>query len=104
MTYALSIIAESQDTDYLIRNASWLAGICSLPVYILLTNRLNFLGSGLTVFLDILVRAIASGHKPNSLLFTMSPNCRCCVNSFTTDLFQDSEVVLMMEVIRKYSI
>jgi uncharacterized protein with PQ loop repeat len=36
-TYALSIIAASRDTDYLIRNASWLAG------------------SGLTVFLDILV-------------------------------------------------
>ncbi|KAG1751161.1 PQ-loop-domain-containing protein [Suillus lakei] len=36
-TYALSIIAASRDPDYLIRNASWLAG------------------SGLTVFLDILV-------------------------------------------------
>lgn len=29
MTYALSIIAASRDADYLIRNASWLAGICS---------------------------------------------------------------------------
>lgn len=28
-TYALSIIAASRDADYLIRNASWLAGICS---------------------------------------------------------------------------
>jgi hypothetical protein len=28
-TYALSIIAASRDTDYLIRNASWLAGIYS---------------------------------------------------------------------------
>ncbi|KAJ8586285.1 PQ-loop-domain-containing protein [Rhizopogon salebrosus TDB-379] len=37
MTYALSIIAASRDGDYLIRNASWLAG------------------SGLTVFLDVLV-------------------------------------------------
>ncbi|KAG0700109.1 PQ-loop-domain-containing protein [Suillus ampliporus] len=37
LTYALSIIAASQDPDYLIRNASWLAG------------------SGLTVFLDVLV-------------------------------------------------
>ncbi|KAG1820741.1 PQ-loop-domain-containing protein [Suillus variegatus] len=36
-TYALSIIAASRDADYLIRNASWLAG------------------SGLTVFFDILV-------------------------------------------------
>ncbi|KAG1745985.1 PQ-loop-domain-containing protein [Suillus paluster] len=36
-TYALSIIVASRDPDYLIRNASWLAG------------------SGLTIFLDILV-------------------------------------------------
>ncbi|OAX42864.1 PQ-loop-domain-containing protein [Rhizopogon vinicolor AM-OR11-026] len=37
LTYTLSIIAASRNADYLIRNASWLAG------------------SGLTVFLDILV-------------------------------------------------
>jgi hypothetical protein len=65
-----------------------------------LTNRLNPLGSGLTVFLDILVRPIAfrqMGFTPNS----NSPIFRCSGSSFITDLFQGSEVG-SMEFLREY--
>lgn len=56
-----------------------------------LTNRLNPLGSGLTVFLDILVRPIVFCQMD----FTQnsnSPIFRCSASSFITDLFQGSEV------------
>jgi len=92
ITYALSIIAASRDADYLIRNASWLAGICSRLRLHAVDQSLELLGSGLTVFLDILVGRIALCHKVDR--FT-SHIFRCLPSSFITDSFQCNEAGLI---------
>lgn len=57
-TYALSIVVASMERNYLIRNASWLAGIVSTYGTKGDDVLTDAVGSALTIFLDLIVRVV----------------------------------------------